>query len=627
MLRLSGCYVVLALFLSPTFAGAPAGVPESVRDLPLEQIRTWTGNTIDWAYAHYTAGRGIGSASLETSSPVVVGHMVPKSVVTVTAGPGGIAPGGTISVQFPLGSSPPQTEDRNARGYVTATFNGSSLEVIPNMLWFFRQHKKFAGPGEQIIATAILPKGLKEGKTIVFTRQKGYAGNLARRWEGDRFLFRVYIDHDADGWEEEIPESPWVPKRTDSANRLVIRAQSTAVVGERIRLVVTAMDQFDNPVTGYRGLVEFTAENVSESLPGRYAFTAPDAGAHTFYGGFDKPGYYWVTVKDERSGFAAESNPIEVLAQEPEYRLYWGDLHVHTEMSADVSNFAHTASTYAGSYNTGRYRYGLDFMANTDHHGFIEGDYSHEDWQRMIEITNEANAPGEFVTLVAAELSHDKGDQNIYFLGDTMPFLSTGPSHPKEVWDSLRTFECFTVPHHFAQSMRPWDWSNYDPDLMRVAEIFSVHGRAEFYNNKPHYSLHSIPTLEGQTRQDQLAKGRKLGAIAASDDHHPRPGFVGLAGVWAKELSREAIYHNIKDRHSYATTNARAILHFAVNGQEMGQTVRTLEPPVLRVFGATPTEILSLHVVKNNAVVFQTKVDGRVFCGISLSLPGPVRSG
>lgn len=611
-LQIRRTVLLLLLVLSTAHAEPPAGIPASVRDLPLAQIRELTGNTVDWAYAHYTTGRGIGSAVLECPSPVIVGTVIPRCVLTVTAGPGGIAPGGTISVQFPLGGSPPQTQDRGGPGYVTATRGSKALKVTPQMLWFFRQNKKFSGPIHRAIATVELPGGLEEGKTVVITRYRAQAGNLARRWEGDRFLFRVFIDHDADGWEEEIAESPWVPKQSGPANRLVIRAQSTAVVGEPVRLTVMALDRFDNPATGYRGNVELKHQGGSGGLPQRYAFTAQDAGAHTFQAHFEQPGYYWVTVGDA-SGFEAESNPIEVLAQEPEYRLYWGDLHVHTEMSADVANASQGVSTYAGSYNIGRYRYGLDFMANTDHHGFIEGDYTYEDWLQMVQISNEANRPGQFVTLVAAEFSHERGDQNIYVPGDTLPFLSTGPEHPQELWDTLRTFESFTVPHHFAQGMRPWDWNNYDPGLMKLAEIFSTHGRAEYHGNEPHYSHHAEPTLEGRTWQDQLARGRKLGAIAASDDHHAHPGFAGLAGVWSKELTREAIYHNLKNRNTYATTNARAILRFTVNEAEMGKTVRTGAPPTLKVTGATPTEILEIHVIKNNVVVYEADVGGRYF--------------
>ena len=164
-----------------------------------------------------------------------------------------------------------------------------------------------------------------------------------------------------------------------------------------------------------------------------------------------------------------------------------------------------------------------------------------------------------------------------------------------------------------AQSMRPWDWAQYDEELMPVAEIFSLHGRGEFHKNEPHYSPHSEPTLEGQTWQDQLAKGRKLGAIAASDSHRARPGFAGLAGVWAESLSREDIYDNIESRHSYASTNARAILHFKVNGKEMGQVVKTEGQPILQLYGATPTEILEINVIKNNEVVYSGQAGGRVF--------------
>ena len=68
------------------------------------------------------------------------------------------------------------------------------------------------------------------------------------------------------------------------------------------------------------------------------------------------------------------------------------------------------------------------------------------------------------------------------------------------------------------------------------AEIFSNHGRGEFYGNEPHYSHHPGPTLEGQSWQDQLATARQLGCIAASDDHWARPGNCGLAAVWAQQL-------------------------------------------------------------------------------------------
>lgn len=602
--------VLVALAL--TTAAYAESVPKAVRGLPLDEIKELVGGKPNWAYVNYTAGRGVGAASVLCPSPVQVGTIVPEAVVTVTAGPGGIAPGGQISVWLPVGASPPQTENPEGNGYIAAETGGKALDLLVQPVWFFRANRMFSNEKHIMFATVTLADGLPEGGTVTYTWRQFYVGSFTRRWAEDPFPFRVFIDHDADGWEEEIAESPFVPRIPAEANRLALRAQSTAVVGEKVRLTLMALDRFDNPARGYRGMVQFSGAS-ADSLPAPYSFTQLDAGAHTFQATFGAPGYYWVTVSDEAGDITAESNPIEVLAEAPAYRLYWGDLHVHTEMSSDAVNAAWTVSTYDGSYNIGRYRYGLDFMANTDHHGFTQGNYAYEDWRRMMRITNDANAPGKFATLVAVEVSHGRGDQNVYFLGDHMPFLNTGPRHPLDLWDFLKDYECFTVPHHFAQSMRPWKWENFDPDLMKVVEVFSNHGRGEFFGNEPHYSHHPKPTLEGNTWQDQLAKGRKLGVIASTDDHWSRPGYCGLAAVWAKALTREALYWSIKDRHCYATTNARAILRFTVNGEEMGQVVKTRKAPKLALRGATPAEILEIHVVKDNEVVFEGPAGGRSF--------------
>jgi hypothetical protein len=153
-------------------------------------------------------------------------------------------------------------------------------------------------------------------------------------------------------------------------------------------------------------------------------------------------------------------------------------------MSSDARSDAHTTSTYEGSYMIGRYRYFLDFQANTDHHDLTDMDYGLARSEEMKQITNHAYEPGNFVTLIANELSHGKGDQNVYFPGDDAPFLLANVQHhPYAVWDTLAAYECFTVPHHVAQSMRPWQWENFNPELMGVVE---------FHGNHPHYSPHPI---------------------------------------------------------------------------------------------------------------------------------------
>ena len=63
---------------------------------------------------------------------------------------------------------------------------------------------------------------------------------------------------------------------------------------------MTALDPYSNVATGYRGTVHFTSSDRYATLPGNYAFTATDAGAHTFGNGVTLKtiGLQSVTVTD-----------------------------------------------------------------------------------------------------------------------------------------------------------------------------------------------------------------------------------------------------------------------------------------------------------------------------------------
>ncbi len=50
-------------------------------------------------------------------------------------------------------------------------------------------------------------------------------------------------------------------------------------------VTVTAQDAFGNTATGYRGTAQFTSSDGQAGLPANYAFTAGDAGVHTFTNG------------------------------------------------------------------------------------------------------------------------------------------------------------------------------------------------------------------------------------------------------------------------------------------------------------------------------------------------------
>ena len=90
--------------------------------------------------------------------------------------------------------------------------------------------------------------------------------------------------------------------------------------------------------------------------------------------------------------------------------------------------------------------------------------------------------------------------------------------------------------------------------------------------------------MKEQSVQTALNRGFRLGMIGGSDVHAARtlrrnwlrsrymhPG--GFMGVWAPELSREAVWNALWNRRCYATTGRRIILDFSVNRQPMGAEV------------------------------------------------------
>jgi hypothetical protein len=122
--------------------------------------------------------------------------------------------------------------------------------------------------------------------------------------------------------------------------------------------------------------------------------------------------------------------------------------------------------------------------------------------------------------------------------------------------------------------------------------------------------------------QDALAAGQRLGFVGATDAHSGRPGYPahgriyadydysywdtglytgGVTGIYAEELTREAVFDAIKNRRCYAATGVRIVLDFKADGHWMGEEYKSNDAPHLhvKVIGTAPLE--SVTVVKNNA--------------------------
>jgi len=67
-----------------------------------------------------------------------------------------------------------------------------------------------------------------------------------------------------------------------AASQLLLTAPASVTVLRPFRLTVTALDPYGNRAGSYSGAVHFTSSDSLAWLPADYAFTATDAGQHTF---------------------------------------------------------------------------------------------------------------------------------------------------------------------------------------------------------------------------------------------------------------------------------------------------------------------------------------------------------
>lgn len=578
------------------------------------------------AYIRHTLGLGKGSCSIRCSDEILQPDQRVEWVeITYVSPEEGIAAGGSVTLSVPPGpaeaavqiddSAKPAFMEVRADAAFAVELKYPPFEVQENCL--VRKSR----------VEVCFPEGLEPRMPVSFLWHDVKLDTHARRWDGDSWRFQLLADHNGDGQSEELPQAVEIPKRSGPVDYLLVRCASMALPGEPVRVNVAAFDRFNNPAQSYQGKVSFRLEgDVEGNAPSSYRFAEEDRGTHLFSVSFDVPGFYWLIVEDEE-GRTCRSNPIEIVAEEPARRLYWGDLHVHTEKSADARVWAHTTSTYAGSYNIGRYRYGLDFQANTDHHGLLQGNYTRDEWEEMQRVTNRADDPGQFVAIIANEYSHAQGDANAYFKEDRVPYFDHEPyessSYPSVLFSQLHPYRCPLIPHHVAQNMRPFNWGNYDSALMTVCEIFSNHGRTEYLHNKPHYSHKKIPTMEGETWVEQLQAGKMMGCVAAGDDHWARPGTCGLTGVWAPSFDRAGIFDAIYNRHCIATTGDRAVLHVKVNGAGLGQAVPASDKVTVEVRAAAGSSIETIEIIKDGTTV-HSEVSGSMSAELSWtdSFPG-----
>ncbi|MCL5025863.1 MAG: DUF3604 domain-containing protein [Chloroflexi bacterium] len=537
-----------------------------------------------------------GRATISPAEDVIAGSYGTWTL-TYTAGFHGIDNMGGIIVAWRHASDweAPQTLDPSAPNYLTVSTSGNG-KVRARF-----DHRGHVRPWRQALIVQVYDGWVAPGETITITygdTSGGSPGSRAQTFIEDTFEFHVLADCFGTGLPAALGESPTLRIVGGPVERLVALGPSDAVAGQPFAITVRAQDRWGNPSPSFRGRVTFYCDDPAARLPAPYAFTGADGGVHRFEGlTLSREGTFRLRIESE--GLQAEGNPIVCRQTEPPLRLFWGDMHGQSEETLGTG----TAAQY---FQYGRDVGALDFAAECGN-DFQITDEHYADLQQQVKRFHQ---PGRFVTFLAFEwsgLTPAGGDNNVYYLKDDQPLHRSShwlvedrsdedtDRYPiSKLFETLKGYGDALVLPHIGGRRANLDY--YDPALIPVIEICSVHGRFEWF------------------AREAIERGLKVGFIGNSDDHTGRTGAAypateelarrnGLVAVYAGELTRQGIWDALWKRHCYATSGERIVLRLASGGHIMGDEFSTSSPPAfdVEVIGTGPLE--KVEIVRGTQTV------------------------
>jgi len=468
--------------------------------------------------------------------------------------------------------SPLQFTRDKLPGYSTVHSSNSSAEFAAGMeLW----HSIFGAvtpPGAPRPIVTLIEGELMAGDTVTFVlgdTTGGGPGLLLQNATTDAFNLRFEIDPE-DAGRSWIPiAEPRFDVRGTTPSHIRVVAPTTVRPGESFSVRASVEDKYFNRAID--GPIELTLLLDGKRV-GTTRHIASDPAVFHFEGiklprGRKGPVVY--EVRDDSGALRGRSNPVNAIGPDDPH-VYWGDLHSH-EGYTDGTGTAEWVMNYAKNVAF------LDFFSLTGH-DLMMSELHQRDVQRA---TEKYHTPNSFVTFKAYEwtqLYPFGGHHNVYYSDPTARVIPMYEARniaelyrlQREVNDPTKVL---IIPH----CHEPGDWNFNDAQMERLVEIYSIHGRFEWFARR------------------YLEQGYHMGLIASGDDHTGHPGNQpvrrsqrgGVVAVLADELTRQGIFDGLMARRVYGTTNARMYLKTEVEGARMGTEVEVERPevPSLRVNG------------------------------------------
>lgn len=485
-----------------------------------------------------------------------------------TAGSVGVETGGSITIFTECDSdwSKPQTMDPAAADFI-------SVEPPAGVV------ASFIVPNQNTVRVNIGAGRLAAGDQLTISLgDRSMGGDGARSqtfYEATRY-FLCEVNSDGAGRSGVLETQPSVRIAGGDIGMLEVVAPPDVDISQEFSVHLKASDTWGNPAQHFTGTVSITASGIALPVE-KVQFDNEETGIVEVPGcRVSEPGILRITALHDESGVTGTSNPIAATEQPATDRLFWGDPH-----SGQVADANKIADYYAHARDVAR----IDFA------GFQRNDSGHSTAAYRIQQREEEafHEPGRFVPLPGFEWSAHLewgGHHNVYFRRFGQPMKrwngadrlgeegETDLPHVRDLHNYYRGTDTVITPHVGGQHA---DLQWHDPELEPALEVVSTHGTFEWF------------------LKESIERGYRMGFVGGNDCHTGRPGDDrpghqlrryakgGLTGIYANELSLEAVLDAIKRRRCYATTGTRIRADSRVGSHVMGEEFSTGETPVIEV--------------------------------------------
>jgi hypothetical protein len=499
-------------------------------------------------------------------------------ILDYEVGASGLADGAWIKATFKFYSDWAlfQTTDSRGANYVSAEYQAGPLlpgqdpATIQNLLCRFDQ-KGHERPFQKAIIVDVVDGYLNPGDHIIIRlgdRRSGGPGTRAQTFVEKDFRFRFYIDPVGTSRFAALPGDIVLQIVPSVAHHLIVTAPRLVRPGAELPVRVRMEDSWGNACWNVGAQIALKATLDGNVVYNRAAKLSATGWAILRVDDIPTIDAGELAVEArliDQSSVAPVLAYVAVDAKSPVERIFYGDLHVHSD---------DTIGTNDTDYNL---TYGRD-VAGLDVLGYTANDFqiTAMRWRAAVARTREMNEDGRFVCYPGTEWCGNScagGDHNVVFLGDGEPLFPLGRDGA-----NARSFEWSEDMASVEITPGAWPldelYATYAHDPVNHLVIPHVGGRrANLAWHHPELErLIEVGSAWGHfpwMLQEAVARGYHLGASAASDEHRGRcgggaPGSAvfgvrgGLTGIIADRLNRATIAGALRSRHTFATTGERS---------------------------------------------------------------------